>query len=140
MSVTDILAWPEVVDQKLVAAHFVVQGEPVSKARARTIVRDGVSRTYTPGATKTAEGRILASYLEVGSYRRSMGNKSSRWGIRIFFYHRNLVQRDVDNMAKLVLDALTGSVWVDDHQIDRLIVMRTQDRQNPRTEVLAYIL
>lgn len=36
---------------------------------------------------------------------------------------------DVDNIAKPVLDALTGLLWIDDGQIDELVVRKTDATQ-----------
>jgi Holliday junction resolvase RusA-like endonuclease len=140
MADRDILLWPEPVDQQKVAAHFLVYGEPVAKERARTVSKDGQSHTYTPQKTKDAEAKVLATYLEVGSYRVDMGDKNTKWGARMIFHRRNWVKRDIDNLTKLIMDALNGRVWHDDSAIDELLVWRGHDRQNPRTEVLCYIL
>jgi crossover junction endodeoxyribonuclease RusA len=42
---------------------------------------------------------------------------------------------DVDNLAKLPLDALTGIAWVDDSQVVKLLVEKRRDEDDPRTEV-----
>jgi len=60
--------------------------------------------------------------------------------VRIFFYRKNNIRRDIDNMAKLILDALNKVAWADDHQIDELILWRGRDKDDPRTEVLIYTL
>jgi len=137
----DILVWPEPVDEQRIAAHFVSHGEPMSKQRARTFVDDnGTTKTITPPVTVAAEGRITAALYEKGNYREPMGNEDTRWGVRINFYRKSKVKRDIDNMGKLVLDALNTLVWKDDSQIDQLILWRGRDEANPRTECLAYVL
>ena len=45
-------------------------------------------------------------------------------------------RRDVDNIKGL-LDAFSGVVYVDDSQIERLVVRKGIDRLNPRIEVTA---
>lgn len=42
---------------------------------------------------------------------------------------------DVDNLAKLPLDALTGVAWEDDSQVMKLLVEKRTDSLDPRTEV-----
>ena len=45
---------------------------------------------------------------------------------------------DWDNFHKLSMDALNGIVWVDDSQIQRAIVEKFYDKENPRIEVEIY--
>jgi len=127
--------WPDPIGPDLDAARFTIPGEPLSKLRARTVVKDGKVRTYTPAATKAAE-KVIQGYYVAGW--REFFDDDVRYGVRIFFYRKSRVHRDIDNMAKLVLDALNKMVWQDDTQIDELIVRRSEDRANPRTEVLVY--
>ena len=42
---------------------------------------------------------------------------------------------DVDNLGKLVCDALAGKAWGDDCQVADMILRRRYDPDNPRTEV-----
>lgn len=42
---------------------------------------------------------------------------------------------DVDNFNKLIGDALTGIVWVDDNQIQELTIRKNYDKTNPRVEL-----
>ena len=43
-------------------------------------------------------------------------------------------KRDLDNLPKGILDALThAEVWVDDEQIDSLTIIRNRDQQHPGT-------
>jgi len=43
---------------------------------------------------------------------------------------------DIDNVCKVVLDALNGIVWVDDNLVDELHVFRKFDKENPRVEII----
>lgn len=50
---------------------------------------------------------------------------AGRLAVGIAIYPPDKRKRDVDNLAKAVLDSLTGAgVWVDDEQIDLLVVER----------------
>jgi len=42
---------------------------------------------------------------------------------------------DLDNLAKIPLDALNELAWEDDSQIVSLIASKHLDRDNPRTEI-----
>ena len=44
-------------------------------------------------------------------------------------------KRDIDNYNKLLFDALSGIVWVDDVQIEELLIKKSIDKSNPRIEV-----
>jgi len=39
---------------------------------------------------------------------------------------------DIDNFNKLCFDALTGTVWVDDSQIQQLTIKKGYSKENPR--------
>lgn len=103
---------------------FVVPGEPRGKARAR-VVRTG--HAYTPRETLLAENEIKhyaraagvkilegAVYLQVDAHYvvpRSWPKKkagAARW---------KTSKPDVDNIVKLVKDALNGVAWDDDAQV-----------------------
>jgi len=60
--------------------------------------------------------------------------------IHVHFYFETKCRRDLDNRNKLVLDALTGIVYVDDSQIDELHLYRHYDKAKPRIEVLISLL
>ena len=54
--------------------------------------------------------------------------------VSITFYFATKRRRDLDNMNKLVLDALTGIAYDDDSQIAELHLYRAYDVQKPRIE------
>ena len=53
--------------------------------------------------------------------------------IRLYF--GDMRRRDWDNYHKLSMDALSGIVYEDDHQIRRSIVELNYDKENPRIEI-----
>lgn len=55
--------------------------------------------------------------------------------IEIAIYFGDKRKRDWDNFHKLTMDALTGIVWVDDHQIKKAEINLFYDKKNPRTEI-----
>ena len=134
----NIFTWPHKVSASRIVCQFVVPSDPVTKHRARTVHKDGRVVTYTPQATKQAEENIRAYFLS--SKRRLFEDDTSRFGIRIFFHKKNQQRRDLDNMAKLVMDALTKLAWEDDAQVDEVILKRFYDKDNPRTEILVHAL
>lgn len=42
---------------------------------------------------------------------------------------------DWDNFHKISMDALSGIIWADDHQIMTAIVRKHYDKENPRIEI-----
>ena len=60
---------------------------------------------------------------------------AKRLKLTIFAYFGSKRIRDLDNIGKVVLDALNGIVFEDDGQIDELHIFRRYDKNNPRMEV-----
>lgn len=113
---------------------FVVPGVPKGKERPR-VIRDvsGRPHAYTPTATKNKEKAIARLYLE-----NANGYKFTDKPLKValdFFYpipsswtrvKKELalqgkitpcVKPDLDNAAKLIMDALNGVAYPDDKQI-----------------------
>lgn len=44
-------------------------------------------------------------------------------------------KHDIDNYCKLILDSLTGIVYVDDSQIQKITISKHYDKNNPRVEL-----
>lgn len=135
----NILTWPHKVAGSLISSQFVVPGDPVAKQRPRaTVNSSGQIRNYSPQTTKDAEETVRACFL--GSKRRLFEDDSTRFGVRLFFFKRNRIRTDLDNLAKLVMDALNKLAWNDDSQVDEIVLRRGYDKENPRTEALIYKL
>jgi len=117
---------------------FVVPGEPVPQPRARVSTRGGFARAYVPrqhpvhayrdgiaikakaaGATVTEDAfsvTIAATFGRPKSHRNKGGLKTTA---------PLLPREDVDNLAKAVLDALTGVAWHDDKQVASLHIVKS---------------
>lgn len=95
--------------------HFTIDGEPVSKARARFTGYGSKSRAYTPAKTKTAEERVAWAFRQAGGEFEPDGEIT--FGVELTFYNGTRQRRDIDNMIKLILDGLNGVAWVDDTQV-----------------------
>lgn len=70
-----------------------------------------------------ARGELLA---------QGMANKklSGRVAMRVTLYPGDNRAFDIDNKLKALLDALTYSkVWLDDGQVDQILVMRSKERR-----------
>lgn len=122
-------------DEDLNTMKFVVAGEIVGKGRPR-FTRSG--RTYTPKRTTDYERTIKTAYLNKYSY---LSQKALR--IKICAYLEvarshskvkkskmlmNLLQctkkPDIDNITKIVLDALNKVAYQDDTQVVELVAIK----------------
>lgn len=101
-------------------------GEPAPKRRPR-VSRRG---TYTPEQTVIAEEAI-------GWGLKAAGCRPLDGPVRVEIraYCRRL-DTDVDNIAKLVLDACNGIAWQDDRQVAELHVWVERRAERPRTELV----
>ena len=54
--------------------------------------------------------------------------------IELFFGDARI--RDIDNYNKILLDACSDILWIDDSQIQSLLIIKNHDKQNPRVEML----
>ena len=125
---------------------FEVLGDPVPQPRARISTRGGFGRAYVPHKHP------------VHSYRRAIAFEAQKAGATpgrgpvnvvidaVFVrphYHKTkrglkaaapeLPRQDVDNVAKAVLDALNGVAWVDDTQVQRLVVEKSYGTEGRTT-------
>jgi hypothetical protein len=90
--------------------EFLVSGTPVSfqsaraqsKLRWKEIVKEA-SRAAIPEGHFAHEGRLAAT---------------------LFYFPVGHVPGDVDNIVKLILDALTRHIYLDDAQIERVVVQK----------------
>lgn len=113
-------------------ATFTVPGNPRPKERPRF----GRGRGYTTEATRAAEARVASSFTENMSIRHTIESPvTGPLRVRLRFFRDNMRRVDLDNLAKIPLDALNKLAWVDDSQIVSLIASKHLDRDNPRTEI-----
>lgn len=105
---------------------FTVPTNPRPKERPRVV--DG--HTYTPKETEQAEALVRAA-------ARLAGARPHTQPVRLVVraYRGDARRVDLDNLVKLVSDALNGTAYEDDHQIKALVATMDIDRENPRTEV-----
>lgn len=127
---------------------FYVEGKPRGKERARTFYdqRAGKMRSITPEQTKSYEDLIRWSYKAAGG--EYMGEKLIKVDIIAFYpmpqswskkkkaaaiSHeiRPKAKPDVDNCAKVVLDALNSVCYLDDSQVVDLSVKKFYTIESP---------
>lgn len=121
-----------------VVARFTVDGEPASKARARFTKRGSKMFAYTPDATMVAETKVGWGYRAVTNQPRP--EPDGAYGVVALFFCATRQRRDVDNMLKLVLDALNRVAWNDDNQVVEVAGRKAfvPTPGEARTEILVY--
>lgn len=105
---------------------LVVPGDPIPWKRAGR--RGGA--TYTPPDVRRAEETIRWLAKDAGA-----SPVDGDVTVEVIFYRRTGQRCDLDNLLKLVLDALNGFAWIDDSQVVSILAEKTVDAANPRTEL-----
>jgi Holliday junction resolvase RusA-like endonuclease len=117
---------------------FVVQGQPQGKGRAKVTTRNGFAHAYTPEKTLLYENLIKVCFLE-----KKVERLQGALQMTIYAFYQipksfskkkrddaltgeifPLTKPDVDNIAKVVCDALNGVAYEDDKQIVELTVKK----------------
>lgn len=123
-------------DRTLVTT-FVVEGEPVSKSRARFTKRGSKTFAYTPEKTRQAEERMAWTFRQ--QTPGHVPNNETAYAVHAQFINGTRQRRDVDNMVKLVLDGLNGVAWADDNQVVEILGRKhLETRKTARTIVEIY--
>jgi len=123
---------------------------PVPKGRARSTK---AGRHYTPAPTRLAEAAVRAAWWsQVGVSAAPYGGPVQVEVVATFpvpaswpVWKRSLAERglwphtsrpDLDNLVKLLTDALNGVAWKDDSQIVRIVGVK---QYGPRPSTLATV-
>lgn len=118
-------AWEPVIE-------FTVHGEPLPKSRPRA--KEG-QRPFTPKRVKDAEANVRAAF-QVAYPGWVALPKDERLRIDVTFYRETRRGTDVDNLLKLVTDALNQVAFADDEQISNVHAYRVYGAgTDARTEV-----
>jgi Holliday junction resolvase RusA-like endonuclease len=109
--------------------RLVVLGNPVGKGRPRCTGRGA----YTPKKTKDAERTISDFWWEAHGSHPSPGLVAVHL---TFMEGPGQRAQDIDNLAKLVLDALNGVAGEDDRQVVGLHAELFRGRKEPQTRII----
>lgn len=107
-----------------------IPGRPQNWERARTVN----GRHYTSDKSRAYRRHVHACAAAQGV--RAFG-AHERLGVDITVTYATRHARDIDNAAKMVLDALNGVAWADDSQVDDLRVRRVAGDVGVRVRVYA---
>jgi Holliday junction resolvase RusA-like endonuclease len=117
--------------------RILVPGEPVPKARARTVVRDGKHISYTPKRTVQAEARIRQYVFAARPGQPPF--EALPLTVVLLFHMNDITRADVDNLEKLVLDACNKVLWTDDRWVCQVYAEK-RPSTSPRTEIGVWLL
>lgn len=147
--------------EKEVGITFVIPGPPKGKARARTFYNPKLKRmqSITPDGTVLYENLIKTSYIEAATEEafkgyfdkeplsvaitavydipKSAGKKKTAMmqeGIQ-----RPCKKPDIDNIAKVVCDALNKAAYGDDTQICDMYLRKRYTREGESPQVIVTI-
>lgn len=104
--------------------------DPQAKQRPRMNMRTGM--VYTPKETRNAE-RVLRDLFKVeGPKTPTTHDVELTLDFRV---GPSRARPDIDNFAKLVMDAGNGVLWHDDRQVVWLLVELERDSREPGTSI-----
>lgn len=112
--------------------EIILKGNPKSTQHVYKITARGKFATMY----MSAEGKTLKE--DYGWQIKSQYKGKPKTGdidVRIELFFGDKRVRDIDNYNKLILDACTGILWVDDSQIQSLLVIKNYSKSNPRAEL-----
>lgn len=132
---------------------FIVPGEPTAQGRPRFSARGKFVKAYDPAKSRdykafvkliamdamhahndlqpleTAVSVTIHAFVGIPKSKSQKFKNAALSGMEL-----PLKKPDVDNMAKIILDAMSGIVYKDDKQIVSLLVEKWY-AENPRVEV-----
>jgi Holliday junction resolvase RusA-like endonuclease len=111
--------------------EFEIIGEPVGKGRPKFSSRGGFARAYTPKKTTDYEKKVKECYLdqigtkfegalrvEITAFYPIPKSTSKKNRVKMLRDEIRCTKKpDIDNIAKIILDALNGVAYEDDKQV-----------------------
>ena len=132
---------------------FIIPGEPQGKQRVRSALIRSRIHTYNTEHNEREANRTLFWFLhavresrelwppleqaevEITAYYGLPKGKSKAWrAAALAGEHVPVRKPDLDNITKLILDALNGAAYVDDSHVGRLVLSKHY-AEEPRVEV-----
>lgn len=112
---------------------IVLKGEPKSTSSIYRMVCQG----GFPSVYMSPEGRKLKDSYKNQAMKQMVGQHTMTTDLEIDvkLYHGTHRKSDWDNFHKISMDALTNIAWLDDSQIQRAVVEKFYDHDEPRIEI-----
>lgn len=110
---------------------FTIPGEPVPKGRPR--VANG--HAYTPERTRTATEAAQWAMKRAMKGKRPLTDDVA---LTLDFQGgKAMLRADIDNLAKLVMDAGNGILWEDDRQVKVLVACKRFSTEKSTAVIVA---
>jgi crossover junction endodeoxyribonuclease RusA len=90
--------------------EFLVRGTPVSLSSQNANAREQWKDRVRNASSRALPDPHFAS--------------TERLGVTIYYFSAEPMQGDVDNIVKLILDGMCRHVFVDDRQVERIVVQK----------------
>lgn len=133
------------------AFHFIVPGKPMGKQRPKATSRGRYTKVYTPKETISYENLVIAMFRQTYPNAKPLEGEV-RGFIRAFYpiplstskkrkqamldgSIRPQVKPDLDNIEKIIYDALNGIAYTDDSHITEMSISKHYS-DSPRVEVI----
>jgi crossover junction endodeoxyribonuclease RusA len=113
-------------------AKIILLGNPLSTQHIYKITyRSGFPRMYM-----TSVGYSLKEIYQLEA-KTQWNQKIIDYNIELYIklYFKDKRKRDIDNHSKIILDSLTGIVYLDDKYIKKMTIEMLYDKRNPRAEI-----
>ena len=126
--------------------RFEIEGTPVAEQRHRTVTRNGKTIRYLPKKTKDYQKKIQTKFkqeMERAKQELPLFKKGEEVELIVYAGKRipksytkkqteeilkngrkPATKPDVDNYAKIVMDALNGLAYKDDNQVSTILVKK----------------
>lgn len=98
---------------------FTVTGPVVAWKRAQSFGK----QRFTPKSQREYQGLVRACAL---NERPAGWTLDGRYGIEVDYVPLDKRRRDIDNVAKTIMDSLNGVAWRDDSQVDIVFIKRSK--------------
>ena len=132
----------------MAGVSFIIPGAPTGKGRPRVTSIGGHARTYTPEKTRSREGIVASLCMDAMQGRAALAGPVevmiaieapipaswSRVKRAAAAGKPCAVKPDLDNVVKLLLDAVNGIAFGDDRQVVSLAASKIYGHE-PRTTV-----
>lgn len=127
---------------KKLLGEIFIPGEPRVKARPRFRVFPGAGKkssvsTYTPEDTRIAERAVAEAWKALGVEMDD--DPAAGYAVECRFIYWNRRAKDLDNLAKAVLDGLNGVAYPDDKQIVSFSASKWRAREASRAGTLVRV-
>lgn len=133
------------------AFHFIVPSKPMGKQRPKATSRGRYTKVYTPKETISYENLVIAMFRQTYPNAKPLEGEV-RGFIRAFYpiplstskkrkqamlegVIRPQVKPDLDNIEKIIYDALNGIAYTDDSHITEMSISKHYS-DSPRVEVI----